>query len=399
MTATIATVTGATGAQASGNGTQAHIVYATNSRVWWAFYVDPAAPTVLCSAYSADLVTWTAGATVTLANAVGNIGDGRYISAAYASIGGADVVHLFCTCAAQTVYDVRGVLSPTGVVWASPASIPAVSTHATDVPDGLAGAVASDGGVFVSSGQLDNTAGGFDNFTYNYNATADTSAASWTPGAWTDVKAKMATQDINIHAAIPLGGGVVLFLVNDDAVSPAQNVQYCTGSMVGGFSVAEAFATSVAFGNANNNEWSACARTATDVHCVRRTGANSYEHRRFDGTAWSDGQSIPAQTSKSGAGVALASDGRDVYLAVIDSAAGNAVQYIKWSGEAMTWGTWQTLDGTSATRTQVSTAPGSGNGPKLPFLWTEGAASPFVVKVAGVSLISTPGLTLRNVNI
>src|SRR6266849_5899270 len=46
---------------ASGNPNQSHLIYAVNSAQWWLFYVDQNSNTVLRTAYSNDLVTWTSG--------------------------------------------------------------------------------------------------------------------------------------------------------------------------------------------------------------------------------------------------------------------------------------------------------------------------------------------------
>jgi Tfp pilus assembly major pilin PilA len=389
MTATIASVTGATGAQASGNSTQRHLVYAVHSATWWAFWVDPATPTILRSAHSTDLQTWTAAGTQTLANAIGNTADGRYMSVAYASISGTDVVHVICSCASITGFDVRGVLTATTVTWATNSITNGNVTNSPSVPDGCVICTASDDGILLGASVID-TAGNFGDHAHTYNATADTVGASWTPGAWTTVDDHITSNlIIRNHAMIPVGSGQVVALWPADVNPPNNVVASLVGRSATPVAPGAVFGSTVAFSDTTANEWGACKVSNTDVHVVRRTGANTYAHARFNGTSWAAGQSIPTQTSLASAGVALTSDGASVYLVVIDSAAGNAVKVCAWNGVA--WGAWATAEGSSATRTSISAMQEVPGASTIALIWTEGAASPFAIKVTSINAITPAG--------
>jgi hypothetical protein len=66
----------------------------------------------------------------------------------------------------------------------------------------------------------------------------------------------------------------------------------------------------------------------TDVHAVYRDATGTLKHRRWNGTTWSNGQTIPSQTSLAGGGIALCTDGRSVWLSVIDTDASNTIRTI-----------------------------------------------------------------------
>jgi hypothetical protein len=401
MTATITSVTGATGIFASGRAQQRHIVYAPNSGVWWAFWVDPASTTTLRSAYSSDLVTWTAGATVSLPNALmgGNEGsgdqtaDGRNLGVICVANGSTDVVHVaavltITTSSSYAVYDIRATVTASAITWGTPVNAWA-STQVWS-PDGTAPALAADGSYLINTCAPRFTGHGSGNPTGLYNGTVDTSS-SWTPGTWTHYEIEVASSTTSSHAAHGLASGSVLWLWDNGVNSgSATNVRWAKADAGGSTPTpADVFTSTV---TVDDNDWGSARVSDTDVHCIRRTGSNTYEHRRFNGTSWSNGQSIPTQTSKAGGGLAMLSDGTDVYLAVIDSAAGNAVRYIKWSGGSATWGTWQDLDATSDS-TRASLAAGSrvsGSPSALPVLWTENpSGTTYNLRVAPITLTTT----------
>src|SRR5437660_4718865 len=87
MSTTISAVAGTTG---TGLGTSRHVVYAINDGAWWAFAFT--GTQVLSTWRSTDRVTWTAGATHTLAFV--HSSEGRNLSAVVLDSNGIDVVHI-----------------------------------------------------------------------------------------------------------------------------------------------------------------------------------------------------------------------------------------------------------------------------------------------------------------
>jgi hypothetical protein len=399
MTATIASVTGANGVFGTGRAQHRHLVYAPNSAVWWAFWVDPASPSTLACAYSADLVTWTAGTALTLPKPLcgGNQtasyngqADARNFGATVVANGATDVLHvaacLYDSGAAQAqLYDCRATLGASSISWGTPTQAQVTATFWS--PDGTAPVVAADGSYLINSGLPRFAGHNQGNETGEYNATKDTSG-SWTPGAWSHYEIETAGAETSSHAAVPLSGGTALWLWDLGDVDNAPTDIRWGKADIGGVTptAASVFGSSV---TCDGNDWGVTRRTATDVHVVRRTGSNTYAHRRFNGTSWSAGDAIPNQTSLAGGGVALCSDGTDVYLAVIDSAAGQAVRYVKWTVGGG-WGSWTDLDNTSAARSSLAAMQEATGAAKLAFVWCENpSGTNYNVRVAGVSLAST----------
>jgi hypothetical protein len=109
----------------------------------------------------------------------------------------------------------------------------------------------------------------------------------------------------------------------------------------------------------------------TDVHCVLRTGSNTYAHRRNNGTSWSAGQAIPNQNSKAGAGLFMATDGTNAWLFIIDSDAANTVRMCKWTAATPAWdATWTSIEATTKTRNCISGSRQVAGG-NIGLLWTE----------------------------
>ncbi len=385
---------GLTGANASGNSQHYHLIYAQNSAVWWTFWCDAggAYSTISC-AYSPDLTTWTRATTIALPHNIAGSADARNLGVWYASIAGVDVVHVAAASSFPALMDTRATLTATAITWGTPSEI-AVATTNYATPDGTAPCVASDGGIFVNSG-LPDTGTHYGNEVPSFNATADTVAASWTPGAWTSVKPFSASNVIGTRATLPLASGKVLLLY-DDGNTPPENVHWGIMDRSGSTPAdAAVFASSVNMAS-NGNDWGAVALSVTDIHCVRRTGGGTYEHMRFNGTAWATGNSIPTQQSVVGSGVALLSDGVSVWLVVIGNASGNPtsgnpVVSLRWTAVNGWANAWTALALGSATRTGISACQNLTGAYAAALLWTEGAApGPYTLMAQGWVLTPPP---------
>jgi len=166
---------------------------------------------------------------------------------------------------------------------------------------------------------------------------------------------------IGIFGGITTSSGIAFTEGADDTdPNSMKTVRYATNSRSGagsfgtdtdvGFSALGAGVDPNNFGAVNRTNLTA---EGTDIHCVFRTGSNTFSHRRYNGSSWSAGSSIPNQNSKAAAGLAMCSDGVSVWLFIIDSDTNNTVRYIRWNGTA--WdATWTALELSNKTRNNIS---------------------------------------------
>jgi hypothetical protein len=379
---------------ATGLPGQGHLFYAEVSARWWALWLDTGTTVTLRSAYSADLATWTEGASTTLTLAPG---DGRDLAAAYRQISGADTVHIAYSAVAGTAdrrtYHLRAGISGTTISYSASAQVGNSAGASSSDPalsvDGPVTGYDSANRLWHLSGFMQNTAvqgTRVADANSAYSTSADTGAA-WTPGfsapfyVWSG-----AAFSVGSRALADLGAGKVLAVYDSGDASTTANDLHWNVSTSGGVwgTDAAVFGTTVAN---DRRDWGMAERTNTDVHVVRRSGASGYEHRRYNGTSWAAGQAIPAQASKAGGGLFLWSDGTDVWLFAISSAAGEAIRVVQWSSGAGTWGTWSDLVASSATRNALSGYQG-GTAPAV--IWTEGAAAPYTIKAASLTAAPEP---------
>ncbi len=349
-------------ADSTGLGFQNHLIYATNSAQWWFFYIDSASLNQLKSRYSTDLINWNSGTTLTLVN--NSDADNRDFSVAYKNINNTDVIQVGTSyrLANGNVqhYHVRGTISGPTLTWGTESQLSLTNPGSWGsyvVPDGPATIFDSNNYIWDATDfwceNESNCAGSNTGNAYIARSTNADAGSSWTAG----FNAKTSLTGVNyfIHSRFlaSLGSGNLIHLFdNGQSSSTFTNIvsyKY-TGSwttpgniLFGDLSVAQ-----------DTHDWSAVARTATDVHVVVRTGANTFSHRRYNGSSWSDGASIPAQNTKAGAGLFMATDGTDVWLFAIDSDSANTVRYSRWSSGSNTWSTWSALESSTQTRIALS---------------------------------------------
>jgi hypothetical protein len=374
-------------ANPSGNAQQVHVIYAVNSARWWAFWI---AGNTIATAYSSDGITWTTASTFSITATA--TADGRALSVTYNNLASVDVVHLnyiHASGGTEFASHVRATISGTSISFGSGTDLS--SDTYGNAPMGDVVVVDTAGIVWVDTG-LGLTVGGDTGIFKSSNADA---GGSWT-NAWGSVSIIDATQPNGTwgRALIAMASGKVLSVTTDgnETSATSANTQDLNWSQYNGTSwpaVASVFGTGVSM---SPNDWGIAKVSTTDVHVVRRTGTNTYAHRRFNGTSWSAGQSIPTQTSKANSGIALYSDGTNLWAFIIDSASGNAVRYCKWTASGPSWGSWTDLEATSATRDKVSVAPNS-DGSNILVSWTEGTGSPWAIKDALLSVGGTSSFT------
>ena len=382
------------GADATGTPHSGHLFYAVNSARWWFIYVRPATPTILRSAWSTDLLAWTDDATATLAQSVGK---GTDLVAAYRNIAATDVLHVGYSVKLSNTdrrhYHLRATISGSTLTWAADAQISftATGSYAPDAPDGPSLAYDSADKLWTHSGFAVSSGSGSVAGAWHEQSTNADAGTSWTAGWGTPAQDEAIAASVASRSMLDLGATTMLSLWDDGATDTNLNdVRWSKFSGTWG-APANVFASVISI---VKQDWGACLRTTTDVHAVRRTAATTYEHRRFNGTSWSAGASIPTQASKAGAGVFLSSDGTDVWCFVIDSAAGNAIRSCKWSSGTGTWGAWTDVETSSQVRTALSGHRTAVAGGIIGLAWTEvdGASFKVVTKpfTTGLPSLVTP---------
>jgi hypothetical protein len=340
-------------ATATGRPGSGHLFYASDTAAWWLLWVNAGDDTLLRSAWSTDLLTWTAAETTYLAL---GLGGGYSLAAAYRSIASTDVVHIGygvrVSATLHRTYHLRATITAGSITFGASAEIATAATGTdagTVYTDAIAVGYDSTNKVYRQSSYIDAASNtGNPNTAISTNADAGT---SWTPGFGASTQYEQVAQLCWSAANFDLGSGAVLALW-DNGANTTTHTDLRWSKWTGSWSAA-----ANVFGSSSTqdaNDWGAAERTNTDVHVVRRLTSTTYEHRRFNGTAWSAGQAIPSQANKTGAGLFMASDGVDVWLLVVASDAANSVQYVKWSSGSSTWGSWAVHEASTQVRTALS---------------------------------------------
>lgn len=375
MSVTIATVAGTSG---TGLGSERHIIYAVNSGNFWAFAWT--GTTVLASWYSPDGTIWTASTTTSAFPA--HHSEGRGLSVGYKNIAGRDVVYILqsdncvSTMAGHSASVLRATISGTTITYHTTAT--SLITGAND-----AFALAYTGGaVEFASDSKPYLASSIFNF-YDpaaaHPSAADAGAAEQaTPLTWTlDAVDSGILNACRSATLVDLGSGNMGLLTDDGNFTTTNTgVDWYTwnGSAWSG-SASNDLATGT-ITSIGMNDWGAVAVSPTDVHLVYRNASGSLIHRRYNGTSWGAGQTIPGGVSPAvDSGIALTTDGEAVFLCVIDTDVAATVQSIKWkpfsqSGLADAWQSWVGLETSVQTRTWIGITPTMNAGSAIVY-WTE----------------------------
>jgi hypothetical protein len=370
----------------SGQAQQTKLVYATGSQRWWLFYIDGAEPKALKTKYSGDFETWTDGQALTLAEPHG--GDGRNLSVAYANVNGTDVVHIVMSqrisVSDRRLYHTRATISGDTITFGAPVERFVVTAGSTSLdPDGPVTVIASDGHIADLTSWIEKVNGTGDAYVAR-SASAD-EGSSW-DGVWApEVQLEIVKFAINAHGIVGMGTGNLLAMWEDGAMEgTVSNLRWSTRNEPAGWTAppAEVFELPQL---QSVNDWAAVSRTLSDVHAVRRTTAavDPYEHRRFDGLGWTNGQRIAPFEGKAGQGVFLASDGTSVLLATLGAGPDNSVQVIRWSEGG--WGTWSAAVGLHADRSYLSGWSKVVDG-RVGLIWTQPGESGLVIAGALIGL-------------
>jgi hypothetical protein len=376
-------------ASETGFAQQQHIVYATHSARWWLFYVDDADASVLKTRWSEDFATWTAGNSLTLAEASGY--EGRNFSVSYADLGGKDVVHIAFSHHATgdaNAYHARATIDAAVITFSAPTLVATSAFIFSDAePDGPVTTTASDGTAYLATGWINEKPfKGFDTVA-NMDVFASTSPDDGTSSGPLTSYVLHSWVPLFVHnrALVPVGAGQMLAVWSAADTSPDPSDLSWSISTAGWSTNASLFGAATP---TSMNDWSVCAETPTRAHAVRRKvngGANdAYEHFRFDTaqSRWSAGATIPSDLGVYGTGIVLLTSGSKLLLFALGADGATRVRATAWNGS--TWSPWFTVVSAAAKRAFLS---GSGCGSKThaAITWTEGNAAPYRIVGADVS--------------
>lgn len=373
MSSTVATLAGTTG---SGIGSGRHIVKAVNDDQYWAFGLTGTA--TLASWSSPDGLTWTAQGTHTLGH--NHESEGRNLTVGYLNANGIDIFHIVYAWKNGS----NAVIPATFRATVQSGVITYHSTE-TDLQNPNSGSGDSGALYYVAPcAELDTNqrvyasgrVNGSGPYAYDQSAVRSTvdpgTAESSTPVTWTtyDIDNSDAAESRS-SVLVSLGSGHMGLLSDDGATSSGTTgINWYTwdGSSWSGSAGNQAATGSIS--SIGKNDWSAIRISDTDIHLVYRSGSSSFVHRRYNGTSWGAGQSIPSQANLADGGIALATDGVSVVMSVIDTDGANTVRTITWDGAS--WGLWTVVEASSATRTFVGCARDLVKNTLLVY-WTEGS--------------------------
>ncbi|HEY1954518.1 MAG TPA: hypothetical protein VGH28_02885 [Polyangiaceae bacterium] len=322
----------------TGNAQQTHLVWAAGAKRWWLFYIDDDT-THLKTRSSADFVTWTDGASLTLAHPTG--GEGRNFSVAYASVAGADVVHVAFSHAEPSLLThshTRAIISGSAITFGLPVDMGAPVSSAADQPDGVATLVAPDGSVWDSTGftfSVGTTSGHFNEDVFAASV-PETGAGSW-DASFAQTTVEVVGQESNARAFVYDGAPVAFWEDGVDEPDPT-NLHFAAFAGGGWTSVQTVFATDAP---QDPNDWGVAvlrAGSLTETHAVRATASGSYDHE-LGATSPSAGAAPPPNARTPGSGVVLLSD--PAHLAAFTLGADGSVQRSRWDGAQ--FGAWESL--------------------------------------------------------
>lgn len=367
MAFTIASSVGASMSAATGRSTQGHLQYAANQGAWWVLYLSGTQS--LSALYSTSVTqssaTWSAPSGSPFALANPHLSEGRDFGFGYANISSHDVLHLcaaYATSGSNATYHSRFTL---GTTWAR------TNAEAANF------ASASSGDVYVggTATALDSAGKPFDATSYGLPTNTDSmaiaatnadSGTSWTSGWGTAATIFSASADVNSNALASLGSGSML-MVCDNGASTGHMTNLEFSKWTSSWSAAGSAIVS-AVTSTTPEAWGLGQVSTSDTHLVvLSNNSNAYAHRRYSGSAWSTGNAIPSLTYGATSGVAVVSDGTNVYIFAIDSS--KNIQYCKWSGSS--WGSWTVLESARANTPSYVTACYSSAAGGIMVAWTE----------------------------
>jgi hypothetical protein len=347
----------------TGLAQQTHILYANHSARWWLFWIGAAQPQQLQVSSSPDFVTWTAATPLALPAAHGGIG-GNF-SAAYADLGGVDVVHLtfslhFAPSDSRHLH-ARATLSGGAILWGTPLQLTQIDSTLGD-PDGPATMVMPDGHVWDSTGWAQYLGTGNE---VAWESTGTDQGTSWDGMFGGQQGIATATDTVSARALFTVGTGATPFALWDlaDQEPYPSNVGWSQDSTIWNLMPGTVFPTGEM---QSSDDWDGVQVSPTDLRVIRRTIDSNYDHLSYDGSSWTTMAAPPPDPGLIGTGVVTLSDGPRVAIVAIGSDPASSVRMTEWTG--VSWSAWTTLDGFPAQRGALSGWSSAGH---AAVIWTE----------------------------
>ncbi len=385
------------GAHNTGQGTQTHEVYCTNSAEYVAVAFT-STQTLTCYYSTTGNSSWTAfGTTLTLANAHNS--EGYNLSIAYANISSDDIIHISVSYQVSTTshqtYHIRAVVSGTTITFSSELQVGSTNVNSSTLTDGNTTALDTNNKVYSNAAFYADGLSSVGNNDMQNFPNADT-GSSWTQGSATLTGKTNLGGGCESHWLGSTGSGNMISISdNASTTGSPNNLQSNTWNGTTWSSNSNVFAAST---SSKSNGWGAVV-VGSNTHVVFQSSTATFTHRIWNGSSWGAGSSIPTLTFKSASGCPLVTDGTNIWLAAIASAAGNAVSYIKYNGSS--WdAAWTTLESTSQTRQNIGICPQIQSS-LISFYWTEGSSTFNIVGeqlnlapavVAGASTLALMGV-------
>jgi len=363
---------------ATGVAQGTHLVYATHSARWWLFWIEATQPYELQACSSPDFTTWTNATPLQLPASLDE--NGGNFSVSYADIAGIDVVHITLGLHFPDVdagpdrrhFHARASLSGGAILYDSPVEVTRVTDPALVGPDGPATIVTADKRVWDSSGWA------------NYMGTGNEVAwesegfdlgTSWDGMLGIQQSLAAEAHTVNARTFAVAGGGalVALWELADQEPDPT-NVAWSQNGILGWGTPATVFGGKPQ----SANDWDVVEVSANDLRIVRRTVEGTFDHLRYDGMTWTTMPAPPADPGLTEAGLVLLAEGARVAVVTIASDPAESIRMVVWDGTA--WGTWSTLEGSTATRRHLSAWSGPGHNAVI---WTQEGANALDLDIVG----------------
>ena len=323
----------------TGNAQQTHVIWAAGAKRWWLFTIDDDT-THIKTRSSADFVTWTDGASLALAHTNG--GEGRNFSVAYASVGGADVVHLSVSHAEPSTLThshTRALVTGSTIAFGAPVDIGTPVAVATEGPDGNVTMIGPDGSVWDSFGftisQGTNSGMGHYNEDVYAASSPDTGAPAWS-ATFAQTTIEVVNQRSNAHALVYDTAPLAVW--EDGNNEPDPTNLHDASFQSSWSSPATVFSTDSA---QDPNDWGVAvlrAGSLVETHVVRGVTSGSYDHVYGAGGP-SVGGAPPPSARTPGTGVVLLAD--PAHLAAFAIAADGSIQRSRWDGSQFAG--WETI--------------------------------------------------------
>jgi hypothetical protein len=323
---------------------------------------------------SADFVTWTPGASLTLAGPHDN--QGGNFSVAYADLGGVDVVHVTygLPMPAPTDrhhYHVRATISGSAITFGSPNDISDVSSGQLSEPDGPAAYVGPDGRVWDASGWAVYSGSGNE---VAWESTGFDLGQSWDGILGPGMGIAFEPHTVNARAFATAGGNggslVALWEAGDAEPDPT-NVEWSTWNGLAWSGAVDVFPTAAP---QSANDWGVATLSIGHMHVIRRQLSGTFDHEVYAGTAWAKFPPPAADPGLAESGVVVLTDGDVVAVFAIASDAASSVRRNVWKQTA--WGGWSTVEGSRAQRRYLS---GYASGAHAAVVWTQANGSSYEI--------------------